>query len=473
MVEEGQRKEVAVRFDTHFGKRPDVLSYEQDVLELAKQGATSFHASEELWSNPLQLQTGMRRQDLDELRMGWDLILDVDCPSLALSKHIAASLVAALRREGVKSISAKYSGNKGFHIGVPWQAFPDYMGEKDVAKEFPEYPKRIIEYLIRIVELHVVSVEGTAISFAGTKIERSKVAEMVGVSEKELLQQECMVHHIRLEGKSEEKKVYVCKSCTKQFGNPVEECINCGGKFIKEEIHEVKEAAHCGCPAINFKPILNVKKILSLDALLFSSRHMYRMAYSLHEKSSRISLPIDPDRIPEFDEKTAEGSQFAGPKHGWLDRQAQGDAEDLLQHALDYSFVAPEVEEEKPQEYEIPDEAIEEKYFPECIKKILAGMDDGKKRGLFILTNFLGSVGWEPDAIEARVEEWNKVNKEPLREVYIKSQLSYHKRQGKGKAPPNCANDAYYKDLGVKCAEDICSRCKNPVIAAKRTAQKS
>ena len=55
MVEHSKNKEVGVRFGDRFGKRPDVLQYPRDVLELAKEGATSFHASEELWSNALQL----------------------------------------------------------------------------------------------------------------------------------------------------------------------------------------------------------------------------------------------------------------------------------------------------------------------------------------------------------------------------------------------------------------------------------
>jgi len=47
-----------------FGKRPDVLQYPADVLELVKQGATSFHASEELWRNPLLLAPSMSRKDI-------------------------------------------------------------------------------------------------------------------------------------------------------------------------------------------------------------------------------------------------------------------------------------------------------------------------------------------------------------------------------------------------------------------------
>ena len=47
IVDDARDKEVAIKFgDGGFGKRPDVIRYPQDVMELAKQGATSFHASE-------------------------------------------------------------------------------------------------------------------------------------------------------------------------------------------------------------------------------------------------------------------------------------------------------------------------------------------------------------------------------------------------------------------------------------------
>ena len=79
LVESSLNKEVAVNFgDRGFGKRPDTLNYGSDVLELAKQGATSFHISEEHWQNPRHLTPGMTKKQLDDLRTGWDFILDID-----------------------------------------------------------------------------------------------------------------------------------------------------------------------------------------------------------------------------------------------------------------------------------------------------------------------------------------------------------------------------------------------------------
>ena len=42
LVEHASGKEVAARFGDNFGKRPEVLQYPSDVLEMAKQGATSL-----------------------------------------------------------------------------------------------------------------------------------------------------------------------------------------------------------------------------------------------------------------------------------------------------------------------------------------------------------------------------------------------------------------------------------------------
>src|SRR3989344_7891959 len=87
IVEISKNREIAVNFgDKGYGKRPDVIQFENDVYELAKKGATSFHISEERWQNPLLIKTGMARKQLDDLRMGWDLLIDLDGINLDYSK---------------------------------------------------------------------------------------------------------------------------------------------------------------------------------------------------------------------------------------------------------------------------------------------------------------------------------------------------------------------------------------------------
>ena len=72
------------------------------------------------------------------------------------------------------------------------------------------------------------------------------------------------------------------------------------------------------------------------------------------------------------------------------------------------------------------------------------------------------NYSWEE--IESEVLAWNQKNYEPLREGYVRAQLSWYKRQGDSKLPPNCANDAYYAAIGVVCSPNAhCLRFKNPV----------
>ncbi|MBW3021022.1 hypothetical protein KY334_07035, partial [Candidatus Woesearchaeota archaeon] len=60
----------------------------------------------------------------------------------------------------------------------------------------------------------------------------------------------------------------------------------------------------------------------------------------------------------------------------------------------------------------------------------------------------------------------------PLRDTYIKTQLSYYKSRG-GKLPPNCESEAYYKGILVCNPDDLCKRIKNPISYAKARYFKS
>ena len=111
---------------------------------------------------------------------------------------------------------------------------------------------------------------------------------------------------------------------------------------------------------------------------------------------------------------------------------------------------------------------IPEQLFPPCIQKIKKGLEDGKKRAIFILINFLASCNWSYDDIEEYLVEWNKNNKESLREVYWKGQLRYARMHNKKILPPNCDNKMYYKDLQICCPDNVCTKTKNPVNYAVR-----
>ena len=400
IIANSQDREVAAKFNENFGKRPDVLRHPNDILELAKQGATSFHASEELWRNALQLDPSLRKHELDNLRIGWDLVLDIDCGVFDYSKVAADLIIKALKFHNVESISCKFSGNKGFHIGVPFEAFPEKIRNEETKKLFPDAPRKIALYIKEMIKKPL-----------GEKIMEFEKNDFNSIIEKTQ--------------KKAEEIIY--------YNNNVR--------------------------TLNAEPFLNI------DTLLISSRHLYRMPYSLHEKSGLVSMPFNPEKVLIFRKEFAIPKNVRISKHRFLDKAnvESDEAKQLLMEALDFSVKYETIRLKSEKEFEAPEKALPEELFPPCIKLILNGLEDGRKRALFILINYFTSIGWDYDKIEKTLREWNKKNKEPLREVYLLGQLRYHKQTRKRILPPNCDNEMYYKDIGVKCSEDICAKFKNPV----------
>lgn len=454
IVEHARDREVAPRYNDQFGSRPDMLQYATDILEFAKKNATSFHCSEERWKNPLQLSAELKQHELAALRSGWDLVIDVDCKSWELSKLIAYSVIDIIKSFGISAVSVKFSGNKGFHIGVPFEAFPARVHGKDVQLLFPDGPRRIAQYIIHILE------EKFSELLARKNIQQ--LAKDIGLKTEELLIRACTLCGEKQPDAPTTEFVCTCgerATTTEQLS--YKSCTKCGKLMIKS----IAKVVCTNCNNAAFQTKLDTERILEIDTLLISSRHLYRAPYSLHEKSGLVSLPILPEEILTFDKKKADPDSVK-PTLPFISRTAvTGEASSLFLQAFDYTI--PQQQEKKDfTDIDVPDAAISAEHFPDCIKKISEGMRDGKKRALFILINFLRSVGWSPEQVEKYVMEWNKKNPEPLRENYLTGQLRYTKTKHP-MLPPNCSNIAYYQSLGCKCADNICSRFKNPVNIAK------
>ena len=131
ILEISKNREFTAKFETGYGKRPDIIQFENDIYELVKKGALSFSISEERWSNPLLIKTGMTKKELDHLRIGWDLVLDVDGLDIEYSKLAAYYIIEALKFYDIQHISVKFSGNRGFHIGIPFETFPKKINQID------------------------------------------------------------------------------------------------------------------------------------------------------------------------------------------------------------------------------------------------------------------------------------------------------------------------------------------------------
>lgn len=406
-------RELAVRFDKGFGKRPDTLQYPSDVLEFAKKKTTSFHLSEEIWKNPMQLTTGMSAKELNALRIGWDLILDID-GLFEFSKIVAKHVINVLKAYKITSISCKFSGNKGFHIGVPFESFPKTVHEKPINELFPEAARRVAGFIWNKIEKKVAD-------DILKKYPIEKLQEMMDMSFNELI---------------------------------------------------VKR---------NGKNILNTKVLVDIDTVLISSRHLYRSVYSFNEKSGLISIPIKLDRVESFDKMEAKPENVRISKFRFLDRENAkvGEAKRLFEASYDWTFnenefmkeeIDERIKKDMPKrEYEADElaQAIPEEMFPPCIKKTLLGLKDGKKRSLFILINFLTTVGWNYEDIEEILEKWNQKNENSLKPGSIKSHIRYYKINKKKIMPPNCDNEGYYQNIGICVPDALCAKIKNPAQYSK------
>lgn len=372
-------REICPRYFEGFGKRPDSFQYPADVFELVKRGATSFHCSEELWTQPLNLSTNMNPKELNELRTGWDLLIDIDSKYIDYSKISAELIIKILKFHGIKNLGVKFSGSKGFHIIIPWHAFPEKIHESKTSDMFPEWPRIITQYI-------------------NEQVKEQLIEKISGLERP--------------------------------------------NKYIKD---------------------FRVSEQVIPDLVLISPRHLFRMPYSLHEKTALASIVISPEELPDFQLKQAD--PFKMTIRDFFPNPKENEAKELLIQALDWYKGKAGKEEKKEENFKPLSIKLSDSILPPSIKKILEGVKDGKKRALFILINFFRSIGMDKDELERRIYDWNKKNEEPLIEGYIKSQLSWSYRK-KIVLPPNYDKD-YYKGIGIIPTEEE-MRNKNPVSYTAR-----
>lgn len=422
MVLSARNREAAYMLYTgHFGKRPYYIDSEEDIVNLVKRGAISFHMSVERWYNPLNLSTKLKKRELNELREGWDLLLDIDSKDFEIAKHTTKLLIDVLiNKYNISPIYVKFSGGSGFHIVVPWELFPEtiLIHKKDEYKS--EQVKNMFPDLARLLALYLMSLV--------------------------------------------ENKLYKTIS-------------------VLWDIRELIKHYNIDVLEENFSPF----HIVNIDTVAISSRHLFRMPYSINEKSYRLSIPIKTSNILEFDPSFASIDVYSYENIPFLSEEIK--RKDLLSNlildALAWDKLNKLEKERLKTLYELSNpssENIEERhvkraikkfkgkvpptYFPPCIKNILQGVEDGRKRSLFILINFLYNLGWGWDDISKLVYEWNENNPDPLREKYIEYQIEWHRQKyskGNKYLPPNCSNEGYYKDIGVCKPDSICKLIKNPI----------
>jgi len=269
------------------------------------------------------------------------------------------------------------SGSKGFHIIIPWKAFPKIVYESETSDMFPKWPRIITSYITEKIKPQLID----------------KITDL--------------------------KKP---------------------NKYVKD---------------------FEVSKQVMPDIILVSPRHLFRMPYSLHEKTALASVVIDKDKISEF--QLADADSLKTKIKNFIPDCKEGEASELLMQALDWYKEHNKEENEKKFESDfkpIKLEKLSDINFPPCVQKILQGVSDGKKRALFVLLNLFRSVGIEREEIEKRIYDWNNKNETQLKQGYIKSQLTWSYRK-KPIMPPNCKE--FYQGIGVCQPDDFCKLIKNPV----------
>ena len=191
----------------------------------------------------------------------------------------------------------------------------------------------------------------------------------------------------------------------------------------------------------------------------WGSRHMFRAPYSLNEKTWLVSLPLGYSQLKSFSAGMAEpgkihaDSDFFGGE--------ENEAEALVLDAMDWHASQKKYEPKKPVSVIKWERKVTENVFPPCMKNILSGLRDGRKRSIFTLINFLRMMNWSWHEIEKKIFEWNMKNTAPLQRNIILSQIRYQ-QQKESRPPANCFNDTYYMSIGVCRPDDTCKKIKNP-----------
>lgn len=464
-----KNREISPRYFEGFGKRPDTFHFMGDVFAMVRKGATSFHCSEEIWGDPMEIKTGMSKEFGNNLRTGWDLLIDIDCEEgMDYSARVAKATIAALRENGIKNIGIKFSGSKGFHLIVPWKAFPKDVNGTVLSDLFPDLPRTLMAYLRNYSRKTIQKLlpEDFFERFAHKMNPRQKCKTCGEFVEDfrivEFSCNGCNVVEERRFKMGTKGKVPKCPKCKKQMN------VTPKVKFFVCEKCEINSLRRSD----NFEEeLIDIYSLMGLDMGLVSPRHLFRMPYSLHEKSSLASVVIEESDLDEFITNPNYKEKIADPLRvkikNFIPESEENEAAELVMQALDWardSGFEKESEKHSSGKYaefkQLELQNLEEAQYPPCIKKILEGLEDGKKRGLFALINFFRSVGLEKEIMEKTLYNWNDKNKEPLKKAYISAQLSWTYKR-KPLMPPGCKDS--YRDLGVCSPGALCQKIKNPV----------
>jgi len=475
MFEFCKHRETVANFNNKFfAKRPDTFDYPSDIVNSARQGATSFHCSEEIWQNPLDIKTDMTPEQYNQIKIGWDFLVDIDSPFLDYGKIAARLIIEVLESHGIKNFGVKFSGGKGFHIIVPFKAFPEEVNGELTKDNFPEWPRLIAGYIFN-------------------QIKKPMNQEILNLTSREKLREkgELVTEHLcpKCGNPTQTKKIgkYRCQDikCKTEIEHMKSNreyitCPTCNGKAIRISQREIQFCENCkiNTPKLeatsSFGGQIRKNKIQefktediikstedSVDVVLVSSRHLFRAPYSLHEKTAFASIVLDKDQIQDFKPTDADPLKIKEPK-SFMPNCEEGEARELLLEALNWGRENKPKEQVKKYEgkgIDMQGLTITENMYPPVIRTILKGIPkDGRKRALGLLLSFFTSLEFPQDFIEEKIEEWNNKNYQPLKQGYIKSQILWSMKNKR--LPPNY-DKPIYKEFGIRNPPE--PGMKNPI----------
>ncbi|MCK4997003.1 hypothetical protein KAS08_01745 [Candidatus Pacearchaeota archaeon] len=469
------RETVANFNNKYFSKRPDTFDYPSDVLSIARTGATSFHCSEEIWKNPMDIDTNMTPAQYNEIKAGWDLLIDIDSPYLDYGKIALRLLLETLEKHGVKNYGIKFSGSKGFHLIVPFAAFPIEVRGKLTKDHFPEWARYIAKYLFDEIkdpmnsEILGMSSREKLIEVGELTIEKVCPKCQESIDEKIFYKYKCpdIKCKTEIESPIKKKSTMICPSCNAKMERVSERktdfCKKCKISTVGLEIKKSK---------MQFKEEQTIKSQEdSVDFVLVASRHLFRAPYSLHEKTAFASIPLRKDEIENFKPSDAEPIKIVKVRD-FMPKVEPNEAENLLLHSIEKYY--EEAPKEMPRKYEggsidVAGLAITDDMFPPIIKKLLKGIPtDGRKRALGLLLSFFTSLEFPQDYIEERIREWNKKNYQPIKEGYIRAQIMWALKNKR--LPPNY-DKPIYKEFGITSPPE--PGMKNPINYTLRKAMRA
>jgi hypothetical protein len=217
----------------------------------------------------------------------------------------------------------------------------------------------------------------------------------------------------------------------------------------------------------------NPFKIVDIDPILISPRHLFRMPYSLHRGTGLVSKPVLEEHIDDFKREHARPETTRALKgflgNGGLGKGSESpvEAEFLITETVEWAARQKKKETKTTARRTPLRDAVPIEMAPPCIKNILAGMPDGKKRALFILVNYLSSLKWRWENIESVIKKWNEKNIPPLPISYLRGHFRWHRAQSENKPPPNCNKEGWMIGIGVCKPDTLCGgqkrSIKNPV----------